>query len=308
MIPFVAALKTDLELARMMLGLDEVSSWARCCGLLMILGNSSCLTSLSCQAGTQLVAMNAMKWRMVHSPHVGIELEPLDMVYRSTDAMTFGLGLCSVVLLTLAAPCLLVATLPALLAYFYIAIPCLYLLLTSSFPALRCLLCGVRLSVSMRAALPDCPVKWLCSRDTQGVAGKEYVGLQDSLDYSERTRELWLERYPDFDDYDEEKEFFDEMGATRQAYLSYFVFTSYCLVFPWASAATARLLAGTGYWAALWDTWDDRRLHTFLKYNINASVDAMGEAAEATETAHTETVHGWLIVAQRWLVVLNHFI
>ena len=288
-IPFVAALKADLELVRLMLGLDEVSSWACCCGLLMILGNSSCLTSLGCQVGTHHVAAVAMEWRLGHSPHLhGNDI--FDMIHSRTDAMTFGLWACSM------------SCLPALLAYFYISLPLWFMLLSLAQEAPRFLLGGVRLSVSMRAALPDCLVKVLCSREARGVAEQEYAGLEDVLVYTEKEREGWLEKYPS-QAYDEEKEYFDEMGAPKCAYFRYFFCTSLMLLVPCASAATARLLVGTGYWAALRDTWDDRHLRTFLKYNINASVDAMGEAAEATET-----VHGWLIVAQRWLVVLNHFI
>ena len=183
-----------------------------------------------------------------------------------------------------------------------VPVPCLLYCLSLVAP--RCLLCGVRISVSMKGVLPAFP-KWLSVWDTEEAAEQEYTNADDNLVYTQKAKEQWPSMtWRQNNPYDQEKECFEEIGAPLGAYQDYFLCTFGMLIFPWASAASARLLVGDGYWATLWDTWNDRHLHTFLNYLVNASLDGMGEVAEAT----TGTAQGALIMAQRWLVVLNHFI
>ena len=127
LIPSLAALISDLELVRTMLGADGMTSWAHCCGLLMIMGNSSYLTSLGCQIGTFYLCSQTVIWRAVHSPEGSQPNmdEHMDMLRRRTDSLTQSLWKCSLCILVLATPCLLAANLPALLAYFYISVPVL---------------------------------------------------------------------------------------------------------------------------------------------------------------------------------------
>mmetsp|Transcript_66038 Transcript_66038/g.123167 ORF Transcript_66038/g.123167 Transcript_66038/m.123167 type:complete len:449 (+) Transcript_66038:63-1409(+) len=317
-IPFLAALKADVLLLKNMFGLTGLSLWQRFCGALMILGNSSNISSAVCLVASQFLAVWHGIWLSCHSEGAGaktkqelIEAGQKLMLEKQGAFTRLVTGPIASVLMNLVVTPLMMAALPAVFAYFYISLAAFVVSVIVSYWWAPKLIKGLAEGSRYLAAC--------CSKDERHT----YEASSQIALGSEEARKAWKNfstvadaaaalrpgglaeglTAMDNAEYDQDMEYAKAVGTPREPLYYYLMLSSMVLLFPTATVAAARLFVGSGYWPSLVDTWNDRSLETFVQYQVSAAVNAVGGAEE---TSHH--LHPYLVLVQRWLVTLNHFL
>lgn len=300
-VPSLAAAVNDFRRARIIYMTVGPSIWTKINATMVVFGASSNVTTVLAISGVISMLQISIKWQMMHQrpPPSDPQDEGLEQWKTEIDEgskKAGGLTPCeSVFLLPLGCATMpgffaFLIFLPAAIVYFYIVMPVVLILV-------GCVsgVCGMPVVGYTLAARKTCCAGQQSQRLNEEQGGAAYAPLDGAADAWKALGETG--------DYTENFEFYERTGYPKDAVVGYLAgpVVGACLV-PFVVLA-ARLYAGCGYWTSVVETWEDRHYRTWVSYMLDSSTDAVGNVQGRLPVGQEV-----LVLAQRWLVLLNHLI